>query len=272
MKIKRKCDYLLYALRKEKVLTIVTSNQKKMQVKIIGIEDGKAKYQVLNSTFEGKIKFENIVSVNLENKQEEKLFLYEQLNKKYNTNNLKEIIEKFEKYYLEMIEVLLAREAKNSSGYYNLTNKQKKYPQIFEKLLKDEDNLLFQYFTKKHLETDRNAGRRKKEILLIEQANLSQKQAIHQAMNERISIIEGPPGTGKTTTILNILANLIYQNKRVLVVSKNNSAIENIVEELEKMDIPKAYIRLRKFGYYAEGSGTKFRRKCKRISRAISTN
>ena len=75
MKIKRKCDYLLYALRKEKVLTIVTSNQKKMQVKIIGIEDGKAKYKILNSTFEGKIKFENIVSVNLADKEEENLFL-----------------------------------------------------------------------------------------------------------------------------------------------------------------------------------------------------
>ena len=38
-----------------------------------------------------------------------------------------------------------------------------------------------------------------------------------------MSIIEGPPGTGKTTTILNILANLIYQNKKVVVVSKNKS-------------------------------------------------
>lgn len=272
MEVKKICDYLLYALRKKKILTMVTMNQKKMKVKIIGIEDGKAKYQVLNSAFEGKIKFENIVSVNLENKQEEKLFLYEQLNKKYNTSNLKEIIENFEKYYLEMIEVLLAREAKNSSGYYNLTNKQKKYPQIFEKLLKDKDNLLFHYFTKKQVDTGKNEARRKKEMLLIEQANLSQKQAIHQAISERISVIEGPPGTGKTTTILNILANLIYQNKRVLVVSKNNSAIENIVEELKKMDIPKVYIRMRKFRYYAKRSGAEFRKRCKRISRAISTN
>lgn len=87
---------MLYALKKKKVLTIVTMNQKKMKVKIIGIEDGKAKYQFLNSALEGEIKFENIVSVNLVDKQEEKLFLYEQLNKKYNTSNLKEIIENFE--------------------------------------------------------------------------------------------------------------------------------------------------------------------------------
>lgn len=67
---------------------------------------------------------------------------------------------------------------------------------------------------------------------------------MENALNERVSIIEGPPGTGKTTTILNILANLVYQNKKVLVVSKNNSAIENVVEELQNMNIPKCYIRM----------------------------
>ena len=87
------------------------------------------------------------------------------------------------------------------------------------------------------------------EKLLIEQANLSQKEALKNAINNKMSIIQGPPGTGKTTTILNILANLIYQNKNVLVVSKNNSAIENVAEELEKMEIPKSFIRMRKFRY-----------------------
>ena len=84
---------------------------------------------------------------------------------------------------------------------------------------------------------------------MIEQANLSQKEALKNAINNKMSIIQGPPGTGKTTTILNILANLIYQNKNVLVVSKNNSAIENVAEELEKMEIPRSFIRMRKFRY-----------------------
>ena len=38
--------------------------------------------------------------------------------------------------------------------------------------------------------------------------NLSQKTALEQALTNSISVIEGPPGTGKTQTILNILANL----------------------------------------------------------------
>lgn len=52
------------------------------------------------------------------------------------------------------------------------------------------------------------------------------------ALSNRISVIEGPPGTGKTQTILNIIANLILQGKTVQVVSNNNSAIDNVMEKL----------------------------------------
>lgn len=65
--------------------------------------------------------------------------------------------------------------------------------------------------------------------------NLSQREALKQALNNTISVIEGPPGTGKTQTILNILANLIVmQNKTVAVVSGNNAAVENVREKLER--------------------------------------
>lgn len=64
--------------------------------------------------------------------------------------------------------------------------------------------------------------------------NNSQKSATVKAMNEQISVIEGPPGTGKTQTILNIIASALVNNKTVAVVSNNNSATSNVVEKLEK--------------------------------------
>lgn len=64
--------------------------------------------------------------------------------------------------------------------------------------------------------------------------NLSQKRAVEMAMENSISIIEGPPGTGKTQTILNIIANVVYQGQNVAVVSGNNSATDNVIEKLEK--------------------------------------
>lgn len=64
-------------------------------------------------------------------------------------------------------------------------------------------------------------------------ANKSQYEAVQNAMGSQISVIEGPPGTGKTQTILNIIANLICQNKTIAVLSNNNSATQNVFEKLE---------------------------------------
>lgn len=66
------------------------------------------------------------------------------------------------------------------------------------------------------------------------ETNLSQKKAVRAAFSNSISIIEGPPGTGKTQTILNIIANIAIRGKSVAVVSANNSAIANVQEKLEK--------------------------------------
>ncbi|MEL1136674.1 AAA domain-containing protein [Desulfitobacterium sp. THU1] len=74
--------------------------------------------------------------------------------------------------------------------------------------------------------------------------NLSQKAATEKALSEKLSVIEGPPGTGKTQTILNIIANAVIQGKTVAVVSNNNSATANVLEKLQKqgLDFIAAYL------------------------------
>lgn len=64
--------------------------------------------------------------------------------------------------------------------------------------------------------------------------NESQLQAVEHAFSAQISVIEGPPGTGKTQTILNILANIVLRGQTVAVLSNNNAAVENVYEKLEK--------------------------------------
>lgn len=63
--------------------------------------------------------------------------------------------------------------------------------------------------------------------------NGSQMDAVVAALTHQVSFIQGPPGTGKTQTILNIIANLLLKGKSILVVSNNNTAVENVVEKLQ---------------------------------------
>ena len=65
-------------------------------------------------------------------------------------------------------------------------------------------------------------------------SNLSQMKAVDNAFKSQISVIQGPPGTGKTQTILNIVANIVSRKQTVLIVSNNNSAVENVKEKLDK--------------------------------------
>lgn len=67
--------------------------------------------------------------------------------------------------------------------------------------------------------------------------NISQGNALNKAFSNSLSVIEGPPGTGKTQTILNIIANAVINGQSVAVVSSNNSATKNVYDKLEKNGI-----------------------------------
>ncbi|EEB3144205.1 DNA2/NAM7 family helicase [Salmonella enterica subsp. enterica serovar Newport] len=74
--------------------------------------------------------------------------------------------------------------------------------------------------------------------------NESQLLAVERALSSQVSVIEGPPGTGKTQTILNIVANILIQNKTVAVLSNNNTAVSNIYEKMDKQGLGYLVARL----------------------------
>lgn len=48
------------------------------------------------------------------------------------------------------------------------------------------------------------------------------------------AILDGPPGTGKTTTILELIIQLVMQGKRVLLSASTHAAINNVLERIQE--------------------------------------
>jgi hypothetical protein len=66
--------------------------------------------------------------------------------------------------------------------------------------------------------------------------NLSQRKAVENGLTRSVSVIEGPPGTGKTETILNLIANIIAARAGTVgVVSFTNAAVDNVCEKLDEL-------------------------------------
>lgn len=101
-----------------------------------------------------------------------------------------------------------------------------------EKLVPHPDTVLQSYCT------GQNQSRKQAQHFIYPFGiNESQLNAVEQAFSSQISLIEGPPGTGKTQTILNIVANILLQKKTVAILSNNNAAVENVYEKLRKAEL-----------------------------------
>ena len=108
----------------------------------------------------------------------------------------------------------------------------------------DSKSVLGRYLNKEPLESRGSAGT----LIFPFSANLSQREALGACLSHPVSVIDGPPGTGKTQTILNLIANIIAKpGATVGVVSFNNSAVDNVREKLGQEGI----------GYVVAGLGRK---------------
>jgi len=75
-------------------------------------------------------------------------------------------------------------------------------------------------------------------LLLIREADSSQYSAIVDSVQRGKNLcIEGPPGTGKSQTITNIIANALSNNKSVLFISEKKAALEVVRNRLNQHDL-----------------------------------
>jgi len=74
-------------------------------------------------------------------------------------------------------------------------------------------------------------------IVLPIATDVSQMEAVLTAQQGRNFILHGPPGTGKSQTITNIIADALYRGKRVLFVAAKKAALDVVHRRLEQIGL-----------------------------------
>ena len=110
---------------------------------------------------------------------------------------------------------------------------------IMKKVLNELENNkpLFKLFEQLHddaIKTSINPSFKKYSLnFRNRELNESQQQAVTAiTQNEQITIVHGPPGTGKTTTLIEAIIQLISKGEKVLVSAPSNTAVDNIAKGL----------------------------------------
>lgn len=63
----------------------------------------------------------------------------------------------------------------------------------------------------------------------------SQREAVSFALSQReLAVIHGPPGTGKTTTVVEIILQAVKQGQKILCCAPSNVGVDNLVERLAR--------------------------------------
>lgn len=74
-------------------------------------------------------------------------------------------------------------------------------------------------------------------VVLPIPTDVSQMEAVLTAQQGRSFILHGPPGTGKSQTITNIIADALYRGKRVLFVAAKKAALDVVQRRLEQIGL-----------------------------------
>lgn len=85
-----------------------------------------------------------------------------------------------------------------------------------------------------------------KELNPVLASDSSQDEVILESKNSDLVVVRGPPGTGKSQVIVNLISDALTNNKKVLVVCQKRAALEVVKQRLGQVDLDRYVVFLEK--------------------------
>lgn len=115
-------------------------------------------------------------------------------------------------------------EVKGDKLFQDFTTILNNDPNAIDNVLSNKKDLIFDH---KKFQNEFNLS----QIFLFSNIDIYQQYAVKHALTGDV-VIEGPPGTGKSETILNILVNIVLNGKKALFVSEKVTAMDIVYNRL----------------------------------------
>lgn len=82
--------------------------------------------------------------------------------------------------------------------------------------------------------------------------NTEQREAVRSALTAPLTVVTGPPGTGKSQVVTNLLVNAAWRGKKVVFASKNNKAVDVVEARVNGLGNRPVLLRLGSKEYQAK--------------------
>lgn len=89
-------------------------------------------------------------------------------------------------------------------------------------------------------------------LLEVLSMNSEQREAVRSALTASLTVVTGPPGTGKSQVVTNLLVNAAWRGKKVLFASKNNKAVDVVEARVNGLGRRPVLLRLGSREYQAK--------------------
>ncbi|PNE05135.1 AAA domain-containing protein [Priestia megaterium] len=108
---------------------------------------------------------------------------------------------------------------------------------LAEELVDPKDKLIDQSMLGSGVEGKEDKIIKEQDQLYLLETDGSQEDILREARFQKGLVVHGPPGTGKSQVIVNLITDALHQNKKILVVCQKRAALDVIYQRLDSLQL-----------------------------------